>query len=197
MFFNNNIKKCKLLGKLNIDIEKEQSNNPESVRKIMETDKYIFYAYINKKYSYNHYIIRQEKGNKKHVVSFDWINERYLDFVSTFDGNLILASAGHPELNMWDNFLFIDINTGKRQNVRLRSDFGNLSVIGGYGRFYNQDKINKMYNQDGKLIIEFTRIKSNRKEAEGEKYNYDMNYVLTLAMENGKVLAHRSYEDNN
>ena len=196
MFFSKSIDKCKLLEKVKINIEEEIKNKSKNLKKIAENENFIFYSYNNPKKDYVHmYIIRQEKNNVKKVVSFNWIHEKYLEHISTFDNNLILAVGGNPEMGMWDKFLFIDMNTGERQNVILRSDFGNLEVIGGYGRFYNQDKIIKMYNEDSKLIIEFKRNKSTHKEAENYKYNKDMNYVLTLTKANGKITAHRSFED--
>lgn len=196
MFFNKDIKNCKLLGKFNIDIEKEQQKDAKILKKLVEIDKYIFYIYNNTKVNYDsYYILRQDKNNKKNIVSFEWIDEKFLQHFTTFDNNLIFAVGGNPEMNKWDYFQFINIFTGEKQRVKLRSDYGNLEVIGGYGRFYNQDKIEKMYNENDKLIVEFHRNKSNDKKAIDYKYNSEMDYTLILSVSNGKVTAQRSYEE--
>ena len=197
MFFNNDIKKCKLLGKFNIDIEKEQQKDSQVVKKLADIDNYVFYIYNNPKVNYDSfYILRQEKNNKKNIVSLDWIDEKFLEYFCVFDNNLIFAVGGNPEMNKWDYFQFINIFTGARQRVKLRSDYGNMEIIGGYGRVYNQDKIIKMYNNNGDLVVEFHRNKCDNKNAIDYTYNKEMDYTLTLSANNGKIYAHRSYEDN-
>lgn len=198
MFFNNDIKKCKLLEKFSIDIEKEQQKDPKTVKKLVEIDNYIFYIYNNPKVNYDSfYILRQDKNKKKNIVSLEWIDEKFLDYSCVFDNNLIFAVGGNPEMNKWDYFQFINIFTGERQRVKLRSDYGNMEIIGGYGRVYNQDKIIKMYNNNGNLIVEFHRNKSNSKNASNYIYNNEMDYILTLSANSGKISAHRTFEDKN
>jgi hypothetical protein len=71
-----------------------------------------------------------------------------------------------------------------------------MEFIAGYGRVYNQDKIKNMYNKNGNLVVEFYRKKSYDKKAENAMYNEDMEYVLTLTVNNNKISASRSYEKN-
>ena len=190
MFFNKKIKDCKVLDKYKIDIDTLLSNNDESIKLIAENDKYCFYDFDDPS---NHYILRQNKQNRKEVVSFGWF--RFYDIFCIWDKFLIMAKSGKAEMNVWDSFIFIDIETGERNNIRLRSEYGNMLFINGYGRCYNQDIVKKMYSRNNVLIIEFSREKYTQKDAEKVPYNEDMDYTLEFMRDGNDFSAHRSFEE--
>ena len=190
MLFSKKIKDCKVLDKYKIDIDGLISNNDKSLKLIGESDKYCFYDFDDPS---NHYILRQSKSDRKNVVSFGWF--RFYDIFCVWDNYLIMAKTGKAEMNVWDSFVFINMDTGERQNIGLRSEYGNMLFINGYGRCYNQDSVLKMYVKDNNLIIEFKREEYTGKDADKVPYNETMDYVLTFKKNTGGFEAHRSFED--
>jgi hypothetical protein len=190
MLFSKKIRDCKVLDKYKIDIDNLISNNDKSIKLIAENDKYCFYDFDDPS---NHYILRQNKQNRKEVVSFGWF--RFYDMFCIWDKFLIMAQSGKTEKNVWDGFIFIDTETGERRDIGLRSEYGNMIFINGYGRYYNQDTIKKMYSKDDVLIIEFHREKYTQKDADKVPYNEDMDYTLEFMRAGDDFSAHRSFED--
>lgn len=190
MFFRKKIKDCKILEKYKIDIDTMISNNDGTIKSVAETNDYIFYDLEDPS---NHYILRQSKKNRKEVVSFGWF--RTYDMFCIWDKYLIMAKSGKAEKKMWDAFVFIDTETGERNNVSLRSEYGNMIFANGYGRNYNQDTIIKMYTKEEVLIIEFNREKCTQKDVDEIPYNENMDYTLELRKDGNEFLIYRSFEN--
>lgn len=188
--FSKKIKDCQVLERYKIDIDGLLLNKNEDIKLIGENDKYVFFNYTD---SGNHYILRQNKLKRKEVVSFGSIS--YYDVFCIWDKYLVMAMSGDSELNIWDSFIFIDTETGSRDSMKLRSEYGNMVFINGYGRKYNQDTIRNMYTRGDTLIIEFGRKKCTEKDADKIPYNEDMDYTLYLEIVDNEISIHRSYEE--
>lgn len=192
MFFNKKIYNCKVMDRYKIDIDRLLSNNDKSIELVAENDKYCFYVYSES--SFWRYLLRQNKTKRKEVVSLGDIG--WDSIFCIWDNYLVSAMSGKAELNVRDSFTFIDVETGIRRYEKLRSKYGNMLFVRGYGRQNNQDIIKKMYVEDGNLIIEFQREKYDGNDAEESHYYKDMDYTLVCQNNNGSLLLYRSYEDD-
>ncbi len=190
MFFSKKISKCKIMDKYKIDIDHLLSTNDKSIELVGENDKYNFYVF---KDSYERYILRQNKSNKKEIVTLGDVG--YNSIFCLWNDYFIMATGSKAELNVRDSFTFINYETGKRYYENLRSEYGNMIFINGYGRCYNQDTVKKMYVKNGNLIIEFKRDKYEGNDAEEAHYYKDMDYTLVCKNINDEISLHRSYED--
>lgn len=193
MFFKKKaLYKYDMLEKYKIDIEKVISERETIIEKICESNNYIFYKFREKDATLSDlYIIRQNKDNKKKVVFFG----NYEELVCVYKEHLFLTKKS-GELNRFDYITCINVETGNVRKYKWKSQYGSLSVINGYGRFYNQDEVKKMYVKEEKLIMEIHREKTTSKEAESYEYNKDMDYILYIEKKGNDFVTKYSYEIN-
>ena len=150
MFFKKKaIYKYNMLEKYKIDIESAKNDGNTVVEKIGESLNYIFYKFREKDATLSsYYILRQEKSNPKKVVYFG----EYEDINCVFNEHLFLTRKS-GELNRFDRFICLNVETGEKTIYKWKSPFGYMEVINGYGRFYNQDSIEKIYVENNKMIM--------------------------------------------
>lgn len=191
MFFKKKaIYKYNMLEKYKIDLEFAKNDGNTVVEKIGESLNYIFYKFREKDATLSsYYILRQEKSNPKKVVYFG----EYEDINCVFNEHLFLTRKS-GELNRFDRFICLNVETGEKTIYKWKSPFGYMEVINGYGRFYNQDSIEKIYVENNKMIMEVNRKKTSDKEALEYEYNLDMKYILTVEYINNQFVASYSYE---
>ena len=191
MFFKKKaIYKYNMLEKYKIDLEFAKNDGNTVVEKIGESLNYIFYKFREKDATLSsYYILRQEKSNPKKVVYFG----EYEDINCVFNEHLFLTRKS-GELNRFDRFICLNVETGEKTIYKWKSPFGYMEVINGYGRFYNQDSIEKIYVENNKMIMEVNRKKTSDKEALEYEYNLDMKYILTIEYINNQFVASYSYE---
>lgn len=191
MFFKKkSIYKYNMLEKYKINLELAKNDGNTVVEKIGESLNYNFYKFREKDATLSYfYILRQDKKNPKKVVYFG----NYEDINCIYNEHLFLTRKS-GELNRFDHFICLNVETGEKTTYRWKSPFGYMEVINGYGRFYNQDSIEKIYVENNKMIMEVKRTKTPDKEAQEYEYNIDMNYKLTVEYINGEFVATYSYE---
>lgn len=191
MFFKKKaIYKYNILEKYKIDLEFAKNDGNTVVEKIGDSLNYTFYKFREKDATLSsYYILRQDKSNPKKVVYFG----EYEDINCVFNEHLFLTRKS-GELNRFDRFICLNVETGEKTIYKWKSPFGYMEVINGYGRFYNQDSIEKIYVENNKMIIEVNRKKTTDKEAQEYEYNIDMKYILTIEYINNQFIAKYSYE---
>ncbi len=182
MIFKKPIYDYKMLDKFKINIDKCQKKKEICLEKMCESNNYIFYKYQEKnEWYYPAYILRQSKENKKNVVFFG----NFLPFYCIYKGHLFLAEESGELFKGRDLITCINVENGNVTRYKWKSEYGIVRNINGYGRVYCQDSIKKVYVSNDTLIIEITREKTNDESANDYKYNYSMDYVLSIKYNNG------------
>lgn len=206
-FLNKEPYECKILEAYKIDIEKTNSiykvNNsreePELLTKreycelIAESNKYNFYSYRTYSDGSGGYVLRQDKQNPMNVVYFGDCKMHNC----VFHGYLFQVNHS-GEIGRF-GITGRNIQTGEITRFSWLSDKGNAYVIRGYGRFYCQDSVNKVFIKDGKLIFKITRKKSNyspKGSSKNDKYDIDTDYDLVVSYAEGKLKATAVYPAN-
>lgn len=193
---------CKILEKYKIDIEKtnqafqrgENKRQPwegtERCDFVGESEFYHFYRYRTYPDFSGGYILRREKSKPKNVVYF---GENKI-FNCVFHDYLFQVSSG-GELGRF-GITGRNVNDGTLIKFNWLSEKAKFVLINGYGRFYSQDSVKKVYIQDGKLIFEVSREKSEdprEKNPKPDKYDLDIEYKLVVDYEAGKFVATRVF----
>ena len=181
--------KCKILEKYKIDIEKtNQLYKPgdsardniygrEYCELIAESNDYRFYSYRTCTDGSGGYVLRQEKKAPKNVVYFGGCKR----FNCVFKGYLFQVSAN----DLLGIFAVTARNvvTGEEKKFNWFGKKARYCVINGYGRFFCQDTVKGVSVQDGKLIFEVSRVKSNdplNKSEEIDEFDIDTMYKLVV-----------------
>lgn len=206
-FLNKEPYECKILETYKIDIEKTnniyKTNNPngkselgtqrEYCELIAESSEYNFYSYRTYSDGSGGYVLRQDKQNPMNVVYFGDCKIHNC----VFHGYLFQVNRS-GEIGRF-GITGKNIQTGEIRNFSWLSDKANTYVINGFGRFYCQDSVNKVFIKDGKLVFKITRKKSDYSPEESDKnnkYDVDTDYDLVISYTEGKLKATAVYPAN-
>ena len=198
---------CKMLETYKIDIEKTnniyKANNPngkselgtqrEYCELIAESSEYNFYSYRTYSDGSGGYVLRQDKQNPMNVVYFGDCKIHNC----VFHGYLFQVNRS-GEIGRF-GITGKNIQTGEIRNFSWLSDKANTYVINGFGRFYCQDSVNKVFIKDGKLVFKITRKKSDyspEEDNKNNKYDVDTDYDLVISYAEGKLKATAVYPAN-
>lgn len=168
----------KILEEYNIDL----NENSDLVKRMGETDKYIFYLYKPKDNIFrSEYLLRQSKSNIKNIVYFG----SKPTYACLFEGYIFCANKT-GEMNRHDYIKAINVENGTNLIFKWLGKNGKMVFINGYGRAYNQDIINNMSVEDNKLIINVQREKGTVNDITDR--NYDMDYTIEVEYKNDSFI---------
>ena len=190
-----------MLERYAIDVEKTNAefhnktdineyDEQEYCKLIGETEKYMFYSYKTYTDGSGGYILRQEKERPEIVVYFG--ESRIFNCIF---GNILFQVNDNDETGFF-NVLGKNVETGKVYKFNWFSPNSIFVNATGYGRFFCQDTVKKVYVENDKLFFEVSRRKSSDPfhEYEGNpKYDVDMDYTLTVTYNEGKLKVVASY----
>lgn len=179
MIFKKSMDEYNLFERIKINFNK-LAKDVTKLKKICESDDYIFFKYKPNEEKYSTYILGQLKKHPKKVFMFG----KNYDFVCVYKKNLFLCNTG-GELNRSSTFVHrLDLINKTEENYNFRWKYSELIFIMGYGRFYTTDKYLKMKVEGDELVIYVHRKKSDDKKFMNDKENCDMDYKVVFKYEN-------------
>ena len=190
IFKHNVLEPCKL----NLDLLLSEGHDDKHYKTelVAENSEYYFFRYKAFENGVGGYILRRSKKNLDEIVYLG--ESKYM--CATYK-NFLFMTDRNAELG---KFLLLaqDIKTGEVKRFNCFSPYGEMKVIGGYGRYYSQDEVLDIIANDESLVLKVRRTKISEKSIESlggpvdEHVNKDIEYQLIITYENGTFRSRRN-----